>query len=85
MQNALAQQASRVLFDLDSDSKKAWFPAVTVTYNISCKQSVWFCLWAELETRKRYNEASANGTTVRPIQFVEIDDNHFVSARCLSS
>lgn len=77
MQKTLNGVSARVLFD--AESRETSFPDVPVTY-ITCKRSVWFCAWAEMVTRKRYEAAIEKGEKVRPIKFFSLDDNHFVSA-----
>ncbi|KZP26752.1 hypothetical protein FIBSPDRAFT_333820 [Athelia psychrophila] len=52
-------------------------PDVTVDH-IWCRNSVWYCLYAMIETKRQQNEHVEHGHKIRPIRFIEVSGNHFV-------
>ena len=76
MQRLLQKVTRKVLFD--EYLATYFFPEVPVTL-IGASRSNWHCLWAGLETKRRYNYRIARGQNIRPMRFVTIEEaNHFV-------
>jgi len=76
MQPVLKIQSQTCLFDEKMASKV--LPQLEVVY-IYCAKAPWNCIWAMIETERRYKEHLKLGHQVRPIKFLEIEGgNHFV-------
>ncbi|KAL4258271.1 AB hydrolase superfamily protein [Pleurotus pulmonarius] len=73
--SAMAGETHRALFD--EKLAQTYFPRVKVTV-ISCRQSVWLCLWVTNRTQTVHDEFVKRGTKVRQTQFIDVEGaNHF--------
>ncbi|TFK51294.1 hypothetical protein OE88DRAFT_1680018 [Heliocybe sulcata] len=76
MQPELAKQGERALFDEETVSTV--LPGTEVVWQY-CERTNWPCIFAFIETERRWKECIAQGKRIRKIQFQEIKDvNHFV-------
>lgn len=74
--SAMAGETHRALFD--ERLVQTYFPRVKVTV-MSCRQSVWLCLWVTNRTRTLHDEFVKRGKMVRQTQFIDVEGaNHFV-------
>lgn len=74
--SAMAGETHRALFD--EKLVQTYFTRVKVTV-ISCRQSVWLCLWVTNRTQTLHNEFVKRGKKVRPTRFINVEGaNHFV-------
>ncbi|KAK1235464.1 hypothetical protein PQX77_001316 [Marasmius sp. AFHP31] len=67
-QPVLENATHKVLFD--EHTAKTFFPNLSITY-LYAPQSLWMCVLAYMETRRRYDEL-ATIRTIRPVRFVEL-------------
>ncbi|KDQ27273.1 hypothetical protein PLEOSDRAFT_1041611 [Pleurotus ostreatus PC15] len=83
--SAMAGETHRALFD--EKLVQTYFPRVKVTV-ISCRQSVWLCLWVTNRTQTLHDEFVRRGKTIRQTQFIDVEKaNHFVRIsplRCIA-
>lgn len=78
MQVLLKKQTDNVFFN--ENLVTSHFPSVHIFYLV-CGSSVWFCMWAYMETMRLHKEAKNRKQIVRATSFHSVDGaNHFVSA-----
>ncbi|KAJ7139235.1 Alpha/Beta hydrolase protein [Mycena epipterygia] len=72
----LKTQTHKALFD--QDLVASYFPNVNVLY-ISGEETLFYCMWAYLESVRLYSEAIERGESVRPTKFKLVPEgNHFL-------